>query len=268
MAGRQQRRLGHGERGPHAGAGSSPRARQELRPPSPSPVSARCCAIFATAPLGLPTPRKCSAPPSSRQPVQGEAHGGRFAGEPRVSPGRPRPWTNKGDSPGQRARISALSNTRRAPRAGLLAPPPAHQPTRRCRRTCQAHFRQITTHHELPAPSRPTGLRARIADYAARGPRPAPLGPPCAPNRHGRHHARPARPGEPPTLISLTLVGAFAFWAWLDRGLWFFGDEWDFLVSRGLGSCRQTPKASGSRITSIGRRCRSCFGGVCSTFST
>ncbi len=32
----------------------------------------------------------------------------------------------------------------------------------------------------------------------------------------------------------LTLVGAFAFWAWWDRGLWFFGDEWDFLVQRGL----------------------------------
>ncbi len=32
-----------------------------------------------------------------------------------------------------------------------------------------------------------------------------------------------------------SLAGAIAFWAWLDRGLWFFGDEWDFLVSRGLG---------------------------------
>ncbi len=32
----------------------------------------------------------------------------------------------------------------------------------------------------------------------------------------------------------VTLVGAFAFWAWLDRGLWFFGDEWDFLVRRGV----------------------------------
>ena len=32
----------------------------------------------------------------------------------------------------------------------------------------------------------------------------------------------------------LSLVGAFAFWAWTDRGLWFFGDEWDFLVQRGL----------------------------------
>ncbi len=31
-----------------------------------------------------------------------------------------------------------------------------------------------------------------------------------------------------------TLVGALAFWVWLDRGLWFFGDEWDFLVRRGL----------------------------------
>ena len=31
-----------------------------------------------------------------------------------------------------------------------------------------------------------------------------------------------------------TLAGALAFWAWLDRGLWFFGDEWDFLVRRGL----------------------------------
>jgi hypothetical protein len=36
------------------------------------------------------------------------------------------------------------------------------------------------------------------------------------------------------TVHLLSLVGAFAFWAWLDRGLWFFGDEWDFLVTRGL----------------------------------
>lgn len=33
----------------------------------------------------------------------------------------------------------------------------------------------------------------------------------------------------------VTLVGALAFWAWRDGGLWFFGDEWDFLVDRGLG---------------------------------
>ena len=32
----------------------------------------------------------------------------------------------------------------------------------------------------------------------------------------------------------MSLLGAFAFWAWLDRGLWFFGDEWDFLITRGL----------------------------------
>ncbi len=32
----------------------------------------------------------------------------------------------------------------------------------------------------------------------------------------------------------VTLAAAFAFWAWVDRNLWFFGDEWDFLVRRGL----------------------------------
>jgi hypothetical protein len=30
------------------------------------------------------------------------------------------------------------------------------------------------------------------------------------------------------------LVAAFATWAYLDRNLWFFGDEWDFLTRRGL----------------------------------
>jgi hypothetical protein len=33
---------------------------------------------------------------------------------------------------------------------------------------------------------------------------------------------------------ALTLVSAFAVWAYLDRNLWFFGDEWDFLTRRGL----------------------------------
>ncbi|HMK96045.1 MAG TPA: hypothetical protein VK425_00780 [Acidimicrobiales bacterium] len=32
----------------------------------------------------------------------------------------------------------------------------------------------------------------------------------------------------------LTLAAALGFWCWLGRGLWFFGDEWDFLVRRGL----------------------------------
>ena len=32
----------------------------------------------------------------------------------------------------------------------------------------------------------------------------------------------------------VTLAGAFTFWVALDRHLWFFGDEWDFLVQRGL----------------------------------
>jgi len=31
-----------------------------------------------------------------------------------------------------------------------------------------------------------------------------------------------------------TLAAAFGVWAYLDRGLWFFGDEWDFLTRRGL----------------------------------
>ena len=65
-----------------------------------------------------------------------------------------------------------------------------------------------------------------------------------------KHHARPARlhhrtePEEArlshrsvrlaETVHWATLAAAFAFWAWVDRKLWFFGDEWDFLVRRGL----------------------------------
>ena len=33
---------------------------------------------------------------------------------------------------------------------------------------------------------------------------------------------------------ALTLVAAFGVWAYFDRNLWFFGDEWDFLTRRGL----------------------------------
>jgi hypothetical protein len=33
---------------------------------------------------------------------------------------------------------------------------------------------------------------------------------------------------------AVTLVAAFGVWAYLDRNLWFFGDEWDFLTRRGL----------------------------------
>jgi hypothetical protein len=63
-----------------------------------------------------------------------------------------------------------------------------------------------------------------------------------------RRHARPARLRHQPEDVSVsqrsarlaetvhwgTLAAAFAFWAWVDRKLWFFGDEWDFLVRRGL----------------------------------
>ena len=47
--------------------------------------------------------------------------------------------------------------------------------------------------------------------------------------------ARLAGPDLATAAHLVSLAGAIAFWAWLDRGLWFFGDEWDFLVSRGLG---------------------------------
>ena len=33
---------------------------------------------------------------------------------------------------------------------------------------------------------------------------------------------------------AFTLVAALSVWAYLDRNLWFFGDEWDFLTRRGL----------------------------------
>ncbi len=51
----------------------------------------------------------------------------------------------------------------------------------------------------------------------------------------GTDGTTPAGPPRAATYAHLlTLVGAFAFWVWWDRGLWFFGDEWDFLVQRGL----------------------------------
>jgi hypothetical protein len=64
----------------------------------------------------------------------------------------------------------------------------------------------------------------------------------------GRHSApRPRsalRPGPGPTVVHLaSLAGAFAFWAWLDRGLWFFGDEWNFLVGRGLFHAPTNPES-------------------------
>ncbi len=48
----------------------------------------------------------------------------------------------------------------------------------------------------------------------------------------------PQRPVRAPRyrvgLQAAVLAAVFAFWAYLDRGLWFFGDEWDFLTRRGL----------------------------------
>ena len=62
------------------------------------------------------------------------------------------------------------------------------------------------------APARPARLHRRTED--------APIS------------ERSARWAE--TVHWVTLAAAFAFWAWVDRNLWFFGDEWDFLVRRGL----------------------------------
>ena len=45
-------------------------------------------------------------------------------------------------------------------------------------------------------------------------------------------------PAHVPTAVVrahlVSLAAAFLFWAYLDRNLWFFGDEWDFLTRRGL----------------------------------
>ncbi len=47
--------------------------------------------------------------------------------------------------------------------------------------------------------------------------------------------ATPARLPRPIVIAHVaTLLAAFATWAYLDRDLWFFGDEWDFLTRRGL----------------------------------
>lgn len=51
------------------------------------------------------------------------------------------------------------------------------------------------------------------------------LRPPPAP----RHLPRPIV-----VVHVLSLAAAFGVWAYLDRHLWFFGDEWDFLTRRGL----------------------------------
>ena len=56
-----------------------------------------------------------------------------------------------------------------------------------------------------------------------------------SPSRAGASSPSPPRlPRSVVTVHALTLVSAFAVWAYLDRNLWFFGDEWDFLTRRGL----------------------------------
>jgi hypothetical protein len=70
----------------------------------------------------------------------------------------------------------------------------------------------------------------------------------AAPGRHSaprRQTGQAAwRPERAVTLAHIaSLVGAFAFWAWSDRGLWFFGDEWNFLVGRGLSYAPTNPES-------------------------
>ena len=72
--------------------------------------------------------------------------------------------------------------------------------------------------------------------------------PPGSPRWAGTRPLARVRPSTPagrgPTLVHLaSLAGAFAFWASLDRGLWFFGDEWNFLVGRGLFYAPTNPKS-------------------------
>ncbi len=63
--------------------------------------------------------------------------------------------------------------------------------------------------------------------------------------RHSAPRRLPTPPaGRAPTLAHIvSMVGAFAFWAWLDRSLWFFGDEWNFLVGRGLSYAPTNPQS-------------------------
>ncbi len=69
--------------------------------------------------------------------------------------------------------------------------------------------------------------------------RPAPeqLTPALSPSSARGATYPPSRRPLPRSVVvvhGLTLVSAFAVWAYLDRNLWFFGDEWDFLTRRGL----------------------------------
>ena len=87
-----------------------------------------------------------------------------------------------------------------------------------------AHCGQITTARDLPgSPARLTVARSPATTLPRVGREP------------GTDGAVPAGPPRGAIYVHLlTLVSAFAFWAWWDRDLWFFGDEWDFVAQRGL----------------------------------
>ena len=48
---------------------------------------------------------------------------------------------------------------------------------------------------------------------------------------------------SPARLHAASLLVSFAFWAYLDRHLWFFDDEWQFLVGRGLWYAPTDPRS-------------------------
>ena len=55
------------------------------------------------------------------------------------------------------------------------------------------------------------------------------------PGRTGAdQHHRLGAPRAAAVAHVLWVAGAMGFWAYQDRSLWFFGDEWDFLVQRGV----------------------------------
>ena len=64
--------------------------------------------------------------------------------------------------------------------------------------------------------------------------------------RHLARNGRRRPPGHIPAGRVLAVhvavtVAALGFWAYQDRALWFFGDEWDFLVSRGVWRSPTSP---------------------------
>ncbi len=119
--------------------------------------------------------------------------------------------------------------------------------------TRQAHLGQITTHHvaggSLCQAPGGTTLPDNGPDPSSAGttlgdaPRFEETAPDLPLPRRGYSRAQGPSTDAATAVHLVSLVGAFAFWTWLDRGLWFFGDEWDFLITRGLRYGPTNPKS-------------------------